>query len=259
MAKTASEEIIPILRETHLLLQKAGAYDRVMAFLKRKNAYPVVFLGASGAGKTALLRSLVGLPSNIRREDRTDEVQAVKKKLGESYIEVIDTPGEEEHKSKRDVFFRELLKRKSVGVVNVVSFGYHEGNTAQAIAVDGQKVSESFLAARRQVEIKRAAEWVGPISGRGGCVSWILTVATKADLWWEAGADQPVLQYYGSKPYMEAFSASDEVPHSVKSYSSLNHLFYDKAPMSGFYSDARRAEDHKALLSHLLDKASEHG
>ena len=259
MTKSVAEEVLPILREAHLVLQKAGIYDKVLAFLQRKNAYPIVILGASGTGKTALLRSLAGLQPSVRREDRTDEVTPAKQKLGEAYLEIIDTPGETEHKTKRDAFFRELNKKKSIGVINVVSYGYHEGKAPLATAIDGERASTDFLGERRKIELALLKEWVGPICGKGGCVSWVVTVVTKADLWWEPGPDQSVLKYYGENPYLSAFSASDDVPHSVRSYSSLNHLFYDRSPMSGYYSDTRREEDHIALVAHLLSKASEHG
>lgn len=53
-----SSEIIQIGKGVHQLLEKTGTYDRVINWLKRKTAYDVLLVGASGTGKSAFLKSL---------------------------------------------------------------------------------------------------------------------------------------------------------------------------------------------------------
>ncbi|TXM76609.1 hypothetical protein FV218_06605 [Methylobacterium sp. WL69] len=259
MSGTGAEAIIPIGSEIHKYLLNTGSYEKVFKFWKLKNAYPIVVVGASGTGKTALLRSLAGLPAYVRREDRTDEVISAKAKLGELYLNIIDTPGEKEHSSKREIAFRDLMRKKSVGIINVVSHGYHEGKALLSDVVSPEnQIKESFLQSRREVELGLINEWLGPLCGRGGAVQWVVTVVTKADLWWENSADQSVVRYYESEPYTLGFSQNSEVAHSVRSFSAINHLFYNRIPMSGFYSDAKKLEDRTALIAHILSKAAEH-
>ncbi len=253
--------LIPTAAAVHEYLKKSGAYDQVKNWFLRRTAYPVVVVGASGAGKSALIKSLFGEPSYISRLNRSDEVKEVIGKLEKTlFIKLIDTPGEQQHEAKRKSAFRRVMRYSSVGIINVVSYGYHEGKYTrdQVYSSKTNSPSEAFLDARRDVERTLVKEWTELLCGDEGPAKWVTTVATKADLWWIAGADQPVLNYYDSSPYLTALGVASERPHSVKSYASVRQLFFDTTPMSGYYSDQQRKEDHVSLIGHILEKASQH-
>jgi GTP-binding protein EngB required for normal cell division len=256
-----SSALIPLSVEVHKYLEKVGAYEKVKNWIMRKKAYPVIVLGASGVGKTSLIKTLFGEPARIRRQDRSDEVKEVTAKLEKKlFIKLIDTPGEQQHEAKRKVALRQAMKFKSVGIINVVAYGFHEGSSSKDDALTSKgKPSQEFLQRRREVERDLLKEWVHLLCGTGGPAHWVTTVVTKADLWWERSADQPVIDYYNKEPYISALAEAAALPHSVKPYASTRHLFYDSMPMSGYYSDEQRTDDHNALIAHILEKASDHG
>lgn len=240
------------------LLRKTGTYGRVSRWLARRRPYPVLVVGASGVGKTSLLKALCGEAPYIRREDRSDDVRKTYVDLNNLYIKLIDTPGEEHHEPKRHIAYQEAMKEQSIGIINVVSYGYHEGKARTTEVLPGGQLSEAYLEWRREVEIKHLGEWTNLLCGGAGPAKWVTTVATKADLWWQNGPDQQVVEYYDSEPYRAKVIKQIPIPYSVKSYSALSNLFYGLHPMSGYYTDLRRIEDHAALIAHILDKASKH-
>lgn len=255
-----ADAIIPTALAVHKYLKRSGKYEQVKNWLLRKTAYPIIVVGASGAGKTSLIKSLFGEPSYIRRQDRSDSVKSIAAQLEKKlYIKLIDTPGEREHESKRKKEFRGAMKLDSLGILNVVSYGYHEGSIPKNDALTAKGgASQQFLNMRRKVEQELLNEWVHTLCGEGGPARWVVTVVTKADIWWQNSPEQPAIEHYKAKNYMTALAEATVVPHSVKPYSSIRHLFYDAIPMSGYYSDQQRTEDHNALVAHVLEKASEH-
>jgi hypothetical protein len=138
-----------------------------------------------------------------------------------------------------------------------VSFGYHEGVTDRSNAVDERHMARpAFLAERRQKELDQLGEWRAFLCGEGGAARWIITLATKSDLWWAPQADQEVMLYYSSGEYFTAFGPAQRVNHSALPYCSIHKLFYEQAPMSGFYSDKLRNEHHVELVAHILKNCS---
>jgi hypothetical protein len=256
-----ASEIIPTTIAVHKYLKQIGAYKRVQNFLLRRTAYPVLVVGATGVGKTSLVRSLFGDTPTIDREDRTDSVKAVSAQLEKKlFIKLIDTPGEIQHEAKRMAAFRQAMKYKSIGIINVVSYGFHEGKFSKASALQTDVIpSKTFLNRRREVERKLLKEWVGLLCGKEAPADWVLTIVTKADLWWENLTEQSVIRFYEGNPYISALKEAAELPHSVKPYCSTRHLFFDTVPMSGYYSDQKATDHHTAVISHILDKASEYG
>jgi hypothetical protein len=257
----SGEEIIPTALLVHKYLKRVGAYKRVQNFLLRRTAYPILILGATGVGKTSFCKSLFGEIANISRENRSDDndeiIGQIEKKV---FLKLIDTPGEKSHEAKRKTAIREAMKFGSLGIINVVAFGLHEGKFSKRDAVNRQsKPSATFLKSRRKAEIELLAEWANVICGEGGPADWVTTVVTKADLWWENTAEQPVIQYYESDRYTPALGNAKDIPHTVKPYCSMRHLFYDSVPMSGYYSDRKAEEHHAQLIAHILDKASRYG
>jgi 50S ribosome-binding GTPase len=254
-------DIIPTAVAVHKFLKKSGTYEQVKNFILRRIAYPIVVVGASGAGKTSLVQSLFGEPSFIRRQDRSDSVREITARLEKRlFIKLIDTPGEVQHEAKRQQAFRQAMRYGSVGVLNVVAYGYHEGSIPKDHAITAKgNASKEFLVDRRKIERALLNEWVHTLYGEGGPGRWVVTVVTKADLWWKDSPEQPAMEYYKGADYISALAEAGSLPHSVKSYSSVRHLFYDQMPMSGYYSDQQRAQDNNLLIAHILEKVSEHG
>ena len=241
----------------HKLLTKTGAYEKVLNWLKRKSATDVLIVGASGAGKSSYLASLKGEKSIIRRDLRTDQVRKTEGKISSSYFQFWDTPGEQEHQPKREVAYKELGRLKEIGIINVVSYGYHEGTGQKNLAVSNGRPIESYLEDRRQKEMAQLQEWSNRFVGEGGSAKWILTVVTKADIWWESSADQSILDYYRNGAYRTALGVfNGTTPHSVLAHSSHAQMFYNEVPLSGFYTEEQRQLDRAAFVARLLENAS---
>jgi energy-coupling factor transporter ATP-binding protein EcfA2 len=242
----------------HKLLEKAGVYERVLHWLLRRSATEVLVVGPSGAGKSSFLSSLKGDVSIIRRDLRTDKVRKVAGKLKASHFQFWDTPGEVEHEPKREVAYKELGRLKTIGIINVVSYGFHEGTAERAKAIDNGGAADAYLESRRAVEIAQLREWVDRFVGSGGSAKWLMTVVTKADLWWQDGDDQPVIDYYRNGDYRVALGQRiSTTPHIVLPHSSHAQKFYQTVPVSGHYTEEHRQRDRAQLIAHLLENASE--
>jgi hypothetical protein len=229
----------------------------VTDFLASRKPREVLVLGASGAGKSSFLRSLQGLDPYIRPEDRTDKAVEIEGKIDTARFKFIDTPGEAQHTAKRRDAILKLYASRALGVINIVSYGYHESTIPRSTALDGSKASNPYLSERRKIEIDYLAGWTSLLAGRNGPASWLITVVTKADLWWTPDREQEVLGHYRTGSYFAGLGEAQNIIHSVRSYSSLNQLFYRTAPMSGFYTDDQRIQDADSLIALLLEYSSE--
>jgi hypothetical protein len=251
------EAVVPVAVGVHKILKKRNVYEKVADFLSQNKASDVLILGASGAGKSSFLRSIQGIDPYIRPEDRTDRSVEIEGKIEKARFRFIDTPGEEQHAAKRRDAVLGLYNSPSLGIVNVVSYGYHESTIPASEALKNGKPSEEYLIECRAREIDYLAGWTSLLAGRKGPASWLITVVTKADLWWIPDQQQAVFDHYRRGSYFEALGEAQEITHSVRSYSSLNQLFYRTAPMSGFYTDDQRIQDAESLIALLLEYSSE--
>jgi len=251
-------DFIPYAKQVYSILRDVGAIERVKDWLARRTSQQVLVLGASGAGKSSFLNLLSGENPSITRLERTTKSRTVTGKIENSYFRLMDTPGQPDavyrHERRRAIL--ESAKERRLGIINVVAYGYHEETIKLSEAVTNKSARETFLNDRRKLEMDLLAEWNDLLCGEGGAAAWLVTVVTKADLWWTASAEEPALSYYQTGPYFEALGAARRLPHDVRSYSSQNQLFYNKVPMSGFYTDEQRASDHSRLIAKLLENAS---
>jgi hypothetical protein len=117
-------------------------------------------------------------------------------------------------------------------------------------------VRSNYLAARKREELMALSEWTEILCGEGGAAKWIITLATKSDLWWTPDIEQKVMLYYSAGPYFKALRSAQRVNHAVLPYCSIHKLFYGKAPMTGFYSDNLRNEHHNELVAHILNNCA---
>jgi hypothetical protein len=181
----------------------------------------------------------------------------IEDKEGKTFLfNVLDTPGQFRERQKEAI--RESLKLPRVGIINVLAYGFHEGAAPKSAAVTAKNPRPDFLEANRQAEIRELAVWTEVLCGRGGPGAWLLTLVTKADLWWDTpDSHTPVLDHYRTGQYEQALGPARDLPHEVRPYSAANKLFYDTVKMSGYYSDTRRLADRDAVISFLLERASE--
>jgi hypothetical protein len=231
---------------------RRGVIDAIKEFFSRPD--PILVLGSTGSGKTAFLRSLATSASviaSIPRWQRTEQVERARIKIGDRPFLLTDTPGPRAHKHLRDKAIREALADPPVRIMNVVSYGYLEPKVplpSDAVDEDGIPRSE-FLAQGRLDELANLGEWL-PILGDRDCTQWILTIATKADLWWDD--EQAVAHYYDTGPYTELIKATDQkLHHVVQRYCSVVHRFFDVSRLPGSFDDSIRLLLSSALFSQL--------
>jgi 50S ribosome-binding GTPase len=237
------------------ILEKVGALDRVKAFFSGKKVHDILLVGASGTGKTSFRDHIFGETTEINRYERTTVVMPRLGKLQKHHLKLIDTPGQNYARAQRERRKAILQAQQSrrLGIVNVVSFGYHEGVTDARDAVDELGNARStFLEEKRKDELHQLTEWTEILCGEGGAAKWIITLVTKSDLWWTREAEQTVMHYYAAGEYFRRLGAAQRINHAVLPYCSVHKLFYGAARMSGFYSDVLRNEHHTALVAHIL-------
>lgn len=225
--------------------------ERLADFFRARET--IVVLGLSGTGKTNLLSFLASgavISPPIDSDDRSENVERHKVRINKRPFFVFDTPGQTAYSADRRELLRERVSSDTSGVriINVVSYGYHEygAGRAEAFTRSG-RVSEVFLKKHRQSEIDAVNEWVQLVGDRSS-VKWILTVVTKADLWW---SDKDlVLEHYSSGPYHDLIKHYDQrIKHVVKPVCSVVHRFFDEAPVSGSFDDSIRSRLADAFIT----------
>ncbi len=133
----------------------------------------------------------------------------------------------------------------------MVAYGYHEGMKGEdrAIAQNGQ-VNEAFLEERRSIELESMGEWVG-LLGEAGKVGWVLTLVSKADIWWNRRDE--VMAYYSSDTYLRSLGKLSNIHIGVLPYFSIFHKFYGRSPLSGLVDDEDRYRLRVELIDRLLE------
>lgn len=236
--------------------EKQGFIDRLKIVFKKKPR--VLLLGATGTGKSNFLQSLsVERPDPIPRASRTvfpePHVLTIK---GSHPYRFIDTPGDTSMKDARIDSIRESLSARGgiSGVINVVSYGYHEYQVTKGkVLLPDGSVDPNYLAKHRQLELDQLDEWT-PLLGSPLTMKWLMTVVTKADLWWDQRED--AMQHYQAGTYHERLGQAQSLKPRVLMYSSVFSKFYGEAPHSGYFDEKdRRDLKHQfvqALLAALL-------
>lgn len=231
------------------MAHKQGWFGKLLDALRKKHR--VLVLGPTGCGKTQFLHSLTeAVPKAINLMCRTDFVEEQRIKILDQPFIFVDTPGQVLHKTRRIHAIREAMRSKIAGIINVVSFGYHESRAVNVKdAFKNGKINEVFLEKQRQQEINQLHEWV-PLLGGSGTVGWLMTVVSKADLWWDW--HEEVRAYYESGPYYKALDPARELNPIVLKYCSIFQRFYGEIPMSGKFEDEDRVRMRADLLRELL-------
>jgi len=231
--------------------RKQGWLDKLIDALRKKHR--VLVLGATGGGKTAFLESLSEIvPKAIDLMNRTEFVERYHVRISKQPFIFTDTPGQIHHKARRVAAIKDAMTEKSgiAGVINVVSYGYNESRAVAKPEIKSNgKVSETFLKEQRQLEIDMLDEWA-PLLGGVESTNWLITVVTKADLWWKQR--DKVLAHYESGPYYQALGEAQSLKPVVLPYCAVFQKFYEQVTMSGDYEDADRIQAKAQMIRTLL-------
>lgn len=231
---------------------KMGIIERIKEFFRKPRT--IVVLGATGSGKTNLLKSLSvapGLISAIHRDARTEHVEKSRIKIGNQQFLAIDTPGQMAHKYLREEAIRESLAKRPLLVINVVSYGFHEYTyppITDAVDEEGNPRQE-YLERHRINELAALDEWL-PLLGHREMTKLLVTAVTKADLWWN---DKEIAkEYYANEPYGKLVRAADQgLHHVVLPYCSVVHRFFNTSLLPGTFDDAVRQSLNLQFLTQL--------
>src|SRR5882672_3494873 len=161
-------------------------------------------------------------------------------------------------KDTRTDAIREAMAAKGgiEGVINVVSYGYHEYQVTRDKAVDPHgKADPDFLVQHRRIEIDQLDEWT-PLIGSPITTRWLITLVTKADLWWEER--DLFREYYINGPYFTALRGAQALKPKVVMYSSVFSKFYGEAPHSGYFDEKDRLELKLQFVQALLAALLQH-
>ncbi len=241
--------------DIYKLAKELGWIDKLKTFWKKKKR--IIVLGSTGAGKTQFIDSMQQLiPQLILNTQRTAfPLDRVLSLAGELF-EITDTPGQSSHRSRRMDAIRDAMKDAD-GVINVVSYGYHEWDVSADEAITKQGTAKlQFLKDHREIETTAAAEWADLLSS-GLKNPWLITLVSKADLWWDQRDD--VKRHYESGSYHKGLGPAQDMNPTVCLYSSIRHRFFDRAPLSGTFDDAERLRlraDFFRVLFEAIGKTS---
>lgn len=145
----------------------------------------VIVFGESGTGKTQFINSLL---SNNFTKGRTRLTERKRMILNNGRkILFFDTPGHQTLKEQRYKLSEFISQKKIAGIINVVSFGYNESDTADGVKifkVGTDEVKEEYLRENRKREISQLDDWIRYINAENK-VKWIITIMNKADIWFE--------------------------------------------------------------------------
>lgn len=246
-AKAVAEAAIELIGKA----QKQGWLDNLVTALRRKPR--ILVLGATGTGKTAFVESLIdNVPKAIDPMNRTQFVEQYRIKISKEPFIFIDTPGQIRHARRRRQAIKEALNVQNgvAGIINVVSFGYHEASTVSRPAINAAgKVAESFLSQQRRVETALLDEWT-ELLGADSSVQWLITVVTKADLWWKR--QEEALEHYRSGDYYRKLGDAQLLKPVVLEYCAVFQKFYSQGLMSGVYQDSDRIRAKAQIIRALL-------
>lgn len=238
------------------LAKKQGWLDRLLNVFRKQ--HKILLLGSTGVGKTNMLQSLTELiPEAIDYMSRTEFAKKHRVKVSRQPFIFIDTPGQALHAPRRSEEIRNAMKDGIDGVINVVCYGYHEYRQASGNAIKkSNKVREPYLEQHRQIEIDALDEWTFLLGDRT-VTNWLITVITKADLWWNQKDE--VFQYYEKGPYYDALGEAIKLNPVFIEYCSVFHKFYGRGPLAGSFDETDRARTKAHLLRILLEAIGKSG
>ena len=221
--------------------------------------YSVIVYGASGVGKTEFCRALLERDIECTDAPRTVIHQVENLILNDGHkIRLYDLSGHISYKMNRNKVIETIARQKSYGIINVVSFGYHEVPNAQNLKTfkvangdeKSYEIDTQYIKENLQREFEQAKEWHTG-SHLSTNIGWIITVVNKADIWF-AKYDQ-VMEYYQSNGEYSKnlFGNNVRLVKYVYPYSSIISPFCKK-PMVIEFGERKKLEMHENLKKDLL-------
>lgn len=183
---------------------------RKLRFLLTRGRLSIIVFGPTGVGKSTLGDFLCqGREYAVGRGNYVPSVTVEEYALpGEVFCKVLVPPGEAQNRTYVwSDLFEELSDDRSVGVVNVVAFGYHtfreKGYRETEYYKEGM-AQDDFMQAYmdhcRREELKVIRQLTPRICDTPGKL-WMITLVTKQDLWWDRR--RLVREYYEQGEYGE--------------------------------------------------------
>jgi hypothetical protein len=226
--------------------ESKGLLNNLKDLFRKKHR--ILLMGSSGTGKTQFIKCACDIFADaIDKIARTEFPSKSKFNIDGRLFEFIDTPGQKYHKARRSEAFRESLSKGISGVINIVAYGYHEYDIDVNKVITNNKINTEYQKRHLQLEIDLLQEWAPYLKDE-----WIITVVSKADLWWNI--NKQVLKHYSQGPYQEALEIlNQKSDKSLKPFCSTMSKFFGVIPCSGEFDDALRKKYRKAFFTTLLE------
>lgn len=186
----------------------AKSSPAIVKFVKRnyrrltRGSVVIPVFGSGGVGKSTAAKIIAGTPPDgaYKRYEESLWTEVVPL-TGDIPGELRVAPGQEARVDRHwPELFKELSAGKAIGLINIVSYGYHslEINTIQDSSVwrPGMKTADfkdAYTAARRELEVKLLDEVMSGLSATTSRI-WMATIINKQDLW--ADRQSEVLKHY---------------------------------------------------------------
>jgi hypothetical protein len=233
------------------LAKKEGWFQRIINTFRKK--HNILVLGTTGTGKTNLIYSFTEfIPEAINFMNRTEVMQKHRIMINSHPFIFIDTPGQELHKSRRIEAIQEAMSRNISFIINVVSYGYHEyRRRTRGVFLPNGSINKRYLEMHRIQEIKGLSEWT-PILGNKHITKGLITVVSKADIWWKKEQWDTILNHYKSGDYYNALGEAKILEPIVLPYCSVFHKFYGEGNLSGQFDETDRINFRVQLLKSML-------
>lgn len=266
---------------TTLWSQFGDAVDPQLIAEKAREIYSgkrkVLVFGCSGTGKTSLIKSLGDHGAAADKIDlkwRTQRTSPSKFILDGTRFAMIDTAGGQDAEDMlkeaaaplrdpdRGMFSKisgMFNKIKGIGIINVVSYGYHEYSeeARTAFVTPSSAISQIALNKHREKEINALREWASRISATDVHIDWVMTAVNKADLWPERWS--VVQGHYLNGEYQRTLKQylGNSANFAIAPYCSTLKRFYDVLPMSGTLEESERREMNSVFLSNLVEAVAD--
>ncbi|MFM9960885.1 MAG: hypothetical protein ACKV2Q_06635 [Planctomycetaceae bacterium] len=233
----------------------------------RKGDVRIAVFGPGGVGKSTLGEILSGSldPSTTPRQYRESIWTEEFRLPGDVPATLLVAPGQERRrKTTWSDLFRQLSKGKSIGVINLVAYGYHaiggeqsfKQNEVYQPGMTRLQFLKAFTERQRQSELQVLREIQPHLEAAYGRI-WMLTLVTKQDLWWKNR--KTVEEHYTQGEYnrivdeIAARRGSEQFSHEFVSASLviqnlMTNIGEELAPTTAGYDQTRRAANLLALL-----------
>lgn len=231
-------------------IEVLGIKKILAAFLDKPHY--IVVVGSTGVGKTAMQAAVKTVEQQIVNTiNRTERLIKAPASISGVKTVLVDTPGEIAKVASRMREMASLFAKPRVGVLIVVADGYHQYRAATGSEINSSQKLSAYLQQHRQIEIDHLTAFASqfPFSQD---VDWALTVATKADLWWDDRAR--VIDYYASDAFQDIARRICPYGAAPRPFSSATELFLGKFPGSRSFDEIKRREIRLTMLESILSQ-----